>query len=87
MGKDREYTAHQRRIIDNYYKTAKERSLKTLQEIVTELYLAGTEKKRMQLWQRARKALEGLEMKPSLIEHIIATGKPEVLAEHVKDLF
>ena len=86
MTGDREYTPHQKRIISDYYKTAGERSVSNLQEIVTELYLATTERKRDRLWARARKALDALGMKPSMIEHICSKRRPEILAEHVKDL-
>ena len=86
MSGERQYSKHQLKIINNYYKTANERSLQSLQEIAAELYLATTEKK-TQLWERARKAMETLGIKPKMIEHIMASGKPEVLAEHVKDMF
>lgn len=86
MASEREYSSYQKKIIANYYRTAETRSVANLQEIVTELYLAGTEKKREQLWERARKALEALGMKQSMIEHILSTKKPEVLAAHVKDM-
>ena len=87
MSQDRHYSKHQLRIIDNYYRTANERSLQSLQEIAAELYLATTEKKKAQLWERARKALETLGVKPKMIEHIVSSGKPEILAQHVKDMF
>jgi hypothetical protein len=87
MASGREYSKHQLKIIDNYYKTANDRSLQTLQEVAAELYLATSDKKRQQLWERARKALENLSVKPATIEHIIKSGKPEVLAAHVKDMF
>jgi len=87
MPDEREYTPHQKRIISNYYRTAGERSLSNLQEIVTELHLATTDRRRDRLWARARKALEALGMKPSMIEHICSKRRPEILAEHVKDLF
>ena len=87
MANEREYTPHQRRIIQNYYKTAGSRSVANLQEIVTELYLAKNQKKRDALWERARKSLGALGMKPSMIAHILDKRQPEVLAEHVKDLF
>ncbi len=87
MPADRNYTKHQLRIINNYYKTSDERGLQTLQEIAAELYLATTDKKKQQLWERARKAMETLGFKPRIIEHIVSTGKPEVLAQHVKDMF
>ena len=87
MSAKREYTRNQQKIISNYYKTAEARAVDSLQQIATELYLTATEKKRAQLWQRARKALETLEVAPPIIDHIISSGKPEILAEHVKDLF
>jgi hypothetical protein len=86
MPEKREFTKHQLKIIKNYYETAGGRALTNLQEIVTELYLAASEKKRKLLWERARKALETLGVKQSMIDHILSTQKPEVLAEHVKDL-
>ena len=87
MSGERNYSKHQLRIINNFYKTADERSLQTLQEVAAELYLATSDKKRALLWERARKAMETLGFKPKTIEHIISTGKPEVLAQHVKDMF
>jgi len=87
MSEERDYTPHQKRIIRDYYKTSGERSVSTLQEIVTELFLASTEKKRDRLWERARKALEAAGVGPSIIDHVCATRDPEILAEHVKDLF
>jgi len=86
MREKREYSKHQLKIIERYYETAGGRALANLQEIVTELYLAASERKRRQLWDRARKSLETLGMKSSMIGHILSTGKPEVLAAHVKDL-
>ncbi len=87
MPGERQYSKHQLKIISNYYKTANERSLLSLQEIAAELYLATSDKKKAQLWERARKAMETLGFKPKTIEHIISSGKPEVLAAHVKDMF
>ncbi len=87
MAGERQYSKYQLKIINNYYKTAGERSLQSLQEIAAELYLATSEKKKALLWDRARKAMETLGVKPKTIEHIMASKKPEVLAEHVKDMF
>ena len=87
MAAERNYSKHQLKIISNYYKTADERGLQTLQEVAAELYLATSEKKKQHLWERARKAMETLCFKPQTIEHIMKSGKPEALAEHVKDMF
>ena len=86
MAAGREYTKHQLKIIGNYYKTAEGRGIRNLQEIVTELFLAESDRKRRGLWSRARKSLFILGMKPKVIDHIVLTGKPEILAAHVKDL-
>ena len=51
MAKD--YSAHQQRIIRNYYKNLDGIRAQRLQELVTELWLAGTDEKRERLWARA----------------------------------
>ena len=53
----REYTRHQRGIINRYYENLDTITLQRLGEIVSELYLAPTDKKRDQLWDRAAQAL------------------------------
>ena len=59
--------------------------LTKLQELVTELYLAETGKKQERLWQRVRAAMVNLKIKPALMEHIIASGSPAVLAKNVQN--
>lgn len=58
MAGGREYTKHQRGIINRYYEHIDTITIQRLGEIVTELYLADTDKKREQLWKRAAVALE-----------------------------
>ena len=41
-----------------------------LGDLVGELYLAETEKKKNQLWQRAQKAMEKLNIPQAIINHI-----------------
>jgi hypothetical protein len=79
-----DYTPHQKRIIERYYDHRDEIMLGKLQEIVTELYLATTEKKQNQLWSRAEKAMAQLKAPGSIVAHILAQRKPELLALHVK---
>ena len=47
-----EYTNYQRSIINRYYNQLDTIALTKLQELVTELYLADSDKKRDRLWQR-----------------------------------
>ncbi len=81
----KEYTPYQQRIIKNYYRNRQGLALQKLQELVSELYLAETDKKRDQLWKRVAKALANLEIEPKLVEHILERRSAEVLAENIKD--
>ena len=81
----KEYTPYQQRIIKNYYRNRQGLALQKLQELVSELYLAETDKKRDQLWKRVAKALGNLEIEPKLVEHILEQRSAEVLAENIKD--
>lgn len=80
-----DHTPHQKKIIERYYDQRDVIMLNKLGEIVTELYLADTEKKRRQLWNRARKAMVNLKVPPTIIDHVCAKQDVEVLAHHVRD--
>jgi hypothetical protein len=76
---------YQKKVIERYYDQRDAIMLNRLQELVTELYLADSEKKRDQLWKRVRGAMENLGVKPGLVEHILSRRSPETLAENLKD--
>jgi hypothetical protein len=80
-----DYSNHQKKIIDRYYDQRDSIMLTKLQELVTELYLAETDKKRDQLWKRARTAMENLKIKPALIDHLVASRDPQLLAKNAQD--
>ena len=44
-----------------------------------------TEKKKNQLWERARKAMLKLKIKSAIIDHIIQKQSPEILAKNLQD--
>jgi hypothetical protein len=81
MAKD--YTAHQRKVINNYYKNRDSIALQRVQELVTELYLAEG-KKRDKVWEQVASNLEKLEVKQPQIDHLRKQNKPELLAEFIK---
>jgi len=60
MAKGREFSAHQRKIIDRYYKHRDTIALTKLGDIVGELYLADSPDAKERLWDRAEKALDNL---------------------------
>jgi hypothetical protein len=82
---EREYSKHQKRIIKNYYRNRDGMALQKLQDLVTELYLAESEKKAGQLWKRVEKALDHLEISTELRAHILESRRPEVLAANLQD--
>ena len=81
----REYTNNQKKIINRYYDNKDTIMLTKLQEIVTELYLADSAKKKTQLWARVEKALLQLKIKPAIMQHILEKQNPEILAKNIND--
>ena len=80
-----DYSPHQKKIIGRYYDRRDEIALARLGEIVSELYLAETDRKRDQLWKRAEQAMNALKVLPSLADHILRKRSPEILARNLRD--
>ena len=80
-----DYTKHQQGIISNYYGHLDTIMLTKLQDLVSELYLADTEKKRDRLWQRVSQAMSKLKIPPTLVEHIMSKKDVEILARNLQD--
>ena len=80
-----DYTPHQQKIIKGYYENRDGIMLARLSELVSELYLADSDKKRDRLWKRVETAMSNMKVKPSLAAHILAERQPELLAKHLKD--
>lgn len=81
----KEHTSYQKGIISRYYENLDSIMLAKLQELVTELYLADSQKKADRLWERAEKAMTKMKIKPELIDHIMKTRSVEILAKNVED--
>jgi hypothetical protein len=83
MAKD--FTPHQRRIVDRYYANQGTIQSQRLAELVTELYLAsGT--KRQNVWKRAATAMEKLGVPAARIDHVVKSDDPALLAQVVKEI-
>ncbi|HWL95436.1 MAG TPA: hypothetical protein VNT79_18100 [Phycisphaerae bacterium] len=80
-----DHTPHQRKIIDRYYENRDGIMLGKLSELVSELYLAETDKKREQLWKRVETAMKNLKVRDAIAAKILAERKPDLLANHLKD--
>lgn len=81
----RDYTRHQKKIIERYYDNRDSIMIGKLSELVTELYLADSDAKRDRLWKRVETAMKNLKIKEATAAHILQKRSVEVLAKHVKD--
>ena len=80
-----DYTPYQQKIIRNYYNNRENLALQKLEELVADLYLASTDKKREGLWNRIAKLMVNLKVPEKVRQHILEQRKPEVLAKNVAD--
>jgi hypothetical protein len=80
-----DFTPHQKKIVDRYYENRDHIMLDKLSQLASELYLAESDKKRDQLWQRVAAAMKNLKIDESLRAHILEKRSPEILAENLKD--
>ncbi|MCF7954762.1 MAG: hypothetical protein K9M75_03060 [Phycisphaerae bacterium] len=78
-------SSYQKKVISRYYENMDSIMLGKLQELVTELYLADSQKKSDRLWDRAEKAMVKIKIKPAIIGHIMKTRSVEVFAKNVQD--
>jgi hypothetical protein len=81
----REYSEHQKSVISRYYENLDAIALQRISELVTELYLAKTDAKREQLWQRAHKAMVKLNVPPPILDHIMQKRDVQILAKNLQD--
>lgn len=87
MSDERHYTPYQKRVIRSYYRNREAASTQRLGEIVTELYLATSEKKAEQLWKQVEKHLKSAGANETWVGNVVRERNLEALAEIVKDLF
>ena len=81
----RDFTPHQKRIIDRYYSNQGSIQGQRLAELVTELYLAESAK-RANIWKRAMTAMQKLGVPAARIDHVVKSNNPALLAQVVKEL-
>lgn len=81
MPEKREFTRYQQGVIRRYYQHQDGLREQSLADLVSDLYLATTDRKRDALWKRARALLEGLGVAPATVEAVVAARNPKALAE------
>lgn len=79
------HSNYQKKVISDYYNNIDTIMLHKLSDLVTELYLCRSTKKKEKLWERAEKAMKNLKVRPAIINHIMSKKDPRILAENLKD--
>ncbi len=79
-----ERSKYQEGVIKRYYEHKPEIMRQKLGELVTELYLAETDKKREQLWKRVGQALKNLRVPDARIDNLLAQADPALLAAFIE---
>jgi len=82
----RDLSRHQSSIVKRYYKNIDTIVATRLQEAVTELYLAESDKKRAALWKKVQAQLGKTPADPGVVHQIVEDGDVERLAKLVNDL-
>jgi hypothetical protein len=80
-----DFTPYQQKVIKRYYDNLDTIQLRRLADLVGELYLTAG-KKRQRVWQAAAGAMQKLGVPQSRIDHLLQQGKPELVAQLVKEL-
>jgi hypothetical protein len=81
----KELSNYQHGVVSNYYANLDDIMLRKLGELVTELYLAESDKRKKQLWQRVHKAMLNLKIPPAIIDHIMQKQDVQILAKNLSD--
>lgn len=80
-----DFTPHQKKIVDRYYENKSDIMLTKLSELVSELYLAESDKKREKLWERVALAMKNLKVRPDIAAKIMERRDAKELAQHLND--
>lgn len=81
-----ELSSYQRKIVDRYYSNIDTISLTKLQESVSELYLAETDKKKEKLWKTVETALAKFPEVSARAAAVMKSRDVKALAELVEKL-
>lgn len=82
---ERDYTPHQRKIIQRYYEHQPQILRQRLSELVGDLFLAEG-KRRRQLWSKAADCLQKLGIPQDRIDRLLEKDSPAMLAGIVKEI-
>lgn len=84
---DRQYTEYQKKVIKGYYENNDTIKLQKLSELVTNMFLETSEKKKDRGWKRIEKMLSDLKVSEYQIGLIMKEKSLERLSKKISTLF
>lgn len=81
------YTEYQKKVIRNFYENKDLRLIQKLGELVSDLYLETSEKKRESGWNKIKKMLVDLKVHPNEVEHLTKDKNLTVISKKLAEIF
>lgn len=81
------YTQYQRKVIKNFYENKDIRLIHKLGELVSNLYLETSEKKKDTGWKRIKKILADLKVHPHEIEYLTRDKNLSMISKKIAEMF
>ena len=81
------YTEYQKKVIRNFYENKDLRLVQKLGELISDMYLETSEKKRESGWNKIRKMLVDLKVHPNEIEFLTKDKNLAVISKKLAEMF
>ncbi len=81
------YTRYQRKVIKNFYDNKDLRLIQKLGELVSNLYIETSEKKKETGWKRIKKMLVDLKVHPHEVEYLTRDKDLSMISKKLSEMF
>ncbi len=81
------YTEYQRKVIKNFYDNKDLRLIQKLGELVSNLYVETSEKKKESGWKRIKKMLTDLKVHPHEVEYLTKDKNLSMISKKLSEMF
>ncbi len=81
------YTEYQRKVIKNFYDNKDLRLVQKLGELVSNLYVETSEKKKESGWKRIKKMLTDLKVHPHEVEYLTRDKDLSMISKKLSEMF
>ncbi|MBU6392647.1 MAG: hypothetical protein KGJ87_05475 [Planctomycetota bacterium] len=81
------YTPYQQKVIRNFYENRDHRLVQKLGELVSNLYLESSEKKKDSGWKKVKKMLVDLKVHPHEVEYLTKDKNLTVISKKLAEMF